>query len=254
MQVLDLGSPDGSVLFPEAKRPTWADLRDRIHLEQVRELDAEERASEMLAAASTKTAHLERFLDQARRDAEPLSARFRGDLGEHFRLAFQAIRGNWTRAIDIGSRGLWYDSHSDNDRFQRDRQPGTFADLATFIDLLKTERNAFGALIDQTTVAVFSEFGRFPRLNGERGKDHWPENTWILVGKGVRGGVSVGATDLVGKGLPIDFRTGAPKPRDGRPVFIDNTFATLHKIAAADRALTQSGYEPDAAIDVILST
>jgi len=252
MRVLDLASPDGNLPFHEAERPSWAELRSQIHLAQVRDLGAEDATTQMLSAAATKTAHLERFLHEARLDADPLSKRFTGDLGGHFRLAFQAIRGNWARAIDIGSRGLWYDSHSDNVRFQRERQPGTFADLATFIDLLKNERNAFGPLIDQTTVAVFSEFGRFPRLNGERGKDHWPENSWIFIGKGVRRGVTMGATDGRGKSRPIDYRTGEPQLRGGRPVFIDNTFATLQRIAQGN--LVDTVYEEDAAIDAMLST
>jgi hypothetical protein len=252
IRVLDLASPDGNLPFHEAERPSWAELRLQIHLSQVRDLGAEGAATQLLSASAVKTAHLERFLHEARRDAEPLSQRFIGDLGGHFRLAFQAIRGNWARVIDIGSRGVWYDSHSDNVRFQRARQPGTFADLATFIDLLQNERNAFGPLIDQTTVAVFSEFGRFPRLNGELGKDHWPENSWIFIGKGVRRGVTIGATDGRGKGYPIDYRTGEPRSRGGRPVFIDNTFATLQRIARGD--LVDTVYEDDAAIDAMLST
>lgn len=252
MPVLDLASLDGRVVFHEAERPAWADLRSQALQHQLQAMPADERAAGLLSAATTTTEHLARFLDDARRDAAELSQRFAGDLGNHFRLAFQAIRGNWARAIDIGSRNLWYDSHSDNDRFQRERQPSLFADVATFIDLLTSEKNEHGPLIEQTTVAIFSEFGRFPRLNGERGKDHWPENSWILFGKGVRGGITVGATDVVGKGRAIDYRTGAPMERGGgRPVFIDNAFATLHKLAKGD--LLDSGYESDAAIDAILA-
>jgi hypothetical protein len=252
MPVLDLASLDGRLLFDATERPRWAELRTRVHLEQVQGLGADEASTRMLSATLDQTAHLRRFLDEARRDAPSLSSRFRGDLAGHFRLALQAIRGNWARVVEIGARSLWFDSHSDHDRFQRERQPGTFADLATFLDLLKSERNAFGPLIEQTTVAVFSEFGRFPRLNGESGKDHWPENSWILVGKGVRRGVTIGGTDAVGKGLPVDYRTGEPRARGGRPLFIDNTFATLLRIARDDPNDTR--YERDAPVEAILST
>lgn len=251
MRVLDLAAVDGNLPFREAPRPSWAELRAQFHQRQVEALGGDERAIGVLQAATTKTDHLSSFLHEAQGDAGALSQRFTGDLGEHLRLAFQAIRGNWARSIDIGSRGLWFDSHSDNDRFQRVRQPSLFADIATFIDLLKSERNAFGSLFDQTTVAIFSEFGRFPRLNGERGKDHWPENTWILFGKGVDRGTTIGATDNVGKGQAIDYRTGEPKPTGGRPVFIDNTFATLQRIAGPD--LADSDYDASAVIGAILA-
>jgi len=252
MRVLELAAADGSVPFRAAERPSWAELRAKIHQEQVDALGGDDRVARALGAATTKTDRLSMFLHEAQTDAGSLSQRFRGDLGDHLRLAFQAIRGNWARTIDIGSRGLWFDSHSDNDRFQRSRQPSLFADIATFIDLLKREQNAFGPLFEQTTVAIFSEFGRFPRLNGELGKDHWPENSWILFGKGVRGGATIGATDPVGKGQPIDYRSGDTRARDGRPVFVDNTFATLQRIAKDD--LTDTGYESDAAIDAALSS
>jgi hypothetical protein len=44
------------------------------------------------------------------------------------------------------------------------------------------------------------------------GKDHWPENSWMLLGKGIRrveGGVTLGATDDRLRGRPVDFRSGS---------------------------------------------
>jgi uncharacterized protein (DUF1501 family) len=40
------------------------------------------------------------------------------------------------------------------------------------------------------------EFGRTPRINGNDGRDHWPQ-AWsaVLAGGGLRGGVVHGATD-----------------------------------------------------------
>ena len=37
-------------------------------------------------------------------------------LGGHFRMAYQAIRGNWAKCIHVASRNLYFDSHSDNTR------------------------------------------------------------------------------------------------------------------------------------------
>ncbi len=50
-------------------------------------------------------------------------------------------------------------------------------------------------LLDSTLIIWMGEFGRTPRINGGRGRDHWP-NAWsaVLAGGGVKGGQAVGAT------------------------------------------------------------
>jgi len=247
----DLAAPDGSLPFREGSRPGWAAIRADVHRRQILGLGAGDGATKGLLAARAKLSELERFLDAARRDATELDGRFSSSLGQHLRLAYQAIAGNWVRCSFLATRANWFDSHSDHVRFQRQRQPVTLADIATFIDLLKSTRNVHGTLFEQTTLAVYSEFGRFPRLNAERGKDHWPDNSWILCGKGVRGGVTVGGTDLFGKGERIDYRTGTVDGRDGRPIFIDNAFATLAMIAGADPV--RSGYGRDSVLGCVVA-
>jgi hypothetical protein len=54
-------------------------------------------------------------------------------------------------------------------------------------------------LLSETVVAVLSEFGRTPRLNGRGGRDHYPDAwTNFLCGANVRGGQVIGATDKIG--------------------------------------------------------
>jgi hypothetical protein len=248
---LDLASPDGDVPFYEAKRPQWAALRGEAQRAQIGELNGSEQDAEQLARASATALHIEHFLAAARRDAARLDRSFKGFLGRHLRLAFQAVRGNWAKCVSVASRALFFDSHSDNFRFQRERVPSTFADLATLIDLLKGTHNRHGALFEQTTIVVFSEFGRFPRLNREGGKDHWPENTWILAGKGVVPGLTIGASDDRHVGLPVDFRSGQVQRDGGRHVFLDNAFATIAGVASVEPV--QLGYDQDAVIDCVLA-
>ncbi len=54
-------------------------------------------------------------------------------------------------------------------------------------------------LLDETVVAVLSEFGRTPRLNPRGGRDHYP-NAWtnFLCGGSIRGGQVIGSTDRIG--------------------------------------------------------
>jgi hypothetical protein len=54
-------------------------------------------------------------------------------------------------------------------------------------------------LLQETVVAVLSEFGRTPRLNPKGGRDHYPAAwTNFLAGGSIRGGQVVGSTDRIG--------------------------------------------------------
>ncbi len=66
-------------------------------------------------------------------------------------------------------------------------------------------------LLAETVVAVLSEFGRTPRLNGRGGRDHYP-NAWtnFLCGGNIRGGQVVGATDRIGS-RPHDYPVEPPQ-------------------------------------------
>jgi len=53
-------------------------------------------------------------------------------------------------------------------------------------------------MLQDTVIAVLSEFGRTPRVNGRGGRDHYP-NVWtnFLAGGNIRGGQVVGASDSI---------------------------------------------------------
>jgi hypothetical protein len=50
-------------------------------------------------------------------------------------------------------------------------------------------------LLDTTLIVWMGEFGRTPRINPGRGRDHWP-NSWstVLAGGGIKGGQAIGKT------------------------------------------------------------
>jgi hypothetical protein len=78
-------------------------------------------------------------------------------------------------------------------------------------------------LIDTTTVLWMGEFGRTPRINGGKGRDHYP-NSWsvVLGGGGIKGGQVIGRTD----------RTGAVI--EDRPVSGPDLLATVCKAIGVD--------------------
>jgi len=87
--------------------------------------------------------------------------------------------------------------------------------------------------LDHTTVAVFSEFGRTPRINGIQGRDHWFASSVMVFGGGLRRGVC-GATKPETLGLVgIDLETGLPA--DGGQVLLpEDIGATLAAAAGLD--------------------
>ncbi|MFT5525007.1 MAG: hypothetical protein ACI9G1_001289 [Pirellulaceae bacterium] len=54
-------------------------------------------------------------------------------------------------------------------------------------------------LLEETVVAVLSEFGRTPKINNKGGRDHYPP-AWsnFLCGGNIRGGQVIGSTDKIG--------------------------------------------------------
>ena len=78
-------------------------------------------------------------------------------------------------------------------------------------------------LLARTSVVVWGEFGRTPRINAKGGRDHWPATQSVLLaGGGIAGGRVIGRTDSTG-GTPAD-----------RPVHVQEVFATLYRNLGID--------------------
>lgn len=112
-------------------------------------------------------------------------------------------------------RDIPWDTHAQNANqatlFER-----LFGSLLTMMEDLSTRSGpGGGALLDEVTVVVMSEMGRYPLLNSDAGKHHWPYTSAMLVGAGVEGGQSLGDYGDAMEGLPIDLSTGE---RDDRGV------------------------------------
>lgn len=92
-------------------------------------------------------------------------------------------------------------------------------------------------LLEETVVAVLSEFGRTPKINGNGGRDHYPPAwTNFLCGGSIKGGQVIGSTDRIGaaphdrpikppqviasiyKGMGIDLETTMMPGPGSRPI------------------------------------
>jgi hypothetical protein len=118
----------------------------------------------------------------------------------------------------LNGGGLGWDTHVQN--FETVKRLSGVLDPA-FATLLGDlgERG----LLDTTLVVWMGEFGRTPRINGQQGRDHFP-NAWtsVLAGGGIKGGQVVGSTGPDGMMV-----------RD-RPVTVPDFLATVCRAVGVD--------------------
>jgi hypothetical protein len=78
-------------------------------------------------------------------------------------------------------------------------------------------------LLDSTLIVWMGEFGRTPKINGNRGRDHWA-NSWtaVLAGGGIKGGQVVGKTSADGMAV------------EERPVNVQDFLATVAAALSID--------------------
>jgi hypothetical protein len=84
-------------------------------------------------------------------------------------------------------------------------------------------------LLDTTTIIWMGEFGRTPRINNGKGRDHFP-NAWsaVLAGGGINGGRPIGKTTDDGTRV------------DGPPTSVPDLLATLCKALGIDHTKTNN--------------
>jgi len=94
-----------------------------------------------------------------------------------------------------GSVGAHWDTHADGyNRLKRDLLPPLDQAMSALLTDLK-QRGMF----DDTLVALLTEFGRTPKVNGGGGRDHYPNcYTVAFAGAGVAQGLLYGTSDRTG--------------------------------------------------------
>jgi hypothetical protein len=122
-----------------------------------------------------------------------------------------------------------------------DHHQNIFSTLKTRLPILDRGIAALLADLDErgllasTLVVVMGEFGRTPKINPARGRDHWSEGFSVaLAGGGVKGGQVIGATDKDG---------AYPKERPVRPEELFHSLYTLMGIDPTKYLPSTSGRE-----------
>ncbi len=151
-------------------------------------------------------------------DEEPAAVRDaygRNPFGQGCLLARRLVeRGVPFVEVTLGGangQSLAWDTHGQN--FDTVRQLSQILDpsWATLMEDLKTR-----GLLDSTLIVWMGEFGRTPQINGNQGRDHYP-NAWttVLAGGGIKGGQVVGKTNPGGTTV------------EERPVSVADFLATI---------------------------
>tara|TARA_B100000029_G_scaffold419979_1_gene425686 strand:- start:28 stop:1038 length:1011 start_codon:yes stop_codon:yes gene_type:complete len=116
-----------------------------------------------------------------------------------------------------------WDWHKDNFNEARGALPLFDLGLSTMISDLG-ERG----LLDDIAVVSWGEFGRTPKINGNAGRDHWPNVAGaLLAGGGMQHGQVIGSSSRLG---------GEPHER---PVHFREIFASLYQRLGIDVTTTQ---------------
>ena len=198
-----------------------------------------EQTAKFLASRGAGSERADALLTNLERGMEIEGRRFEAglsDLGssilEQSIKAAEMMRLGLSRCAMIGIPGGW-DCHGDVS-VNAGQFDNFFDALDQLMDHLSTTPGlAAPWLIDEVVVVALSEFGRTPLVNGSGGKDHWPYNSALVVGSGVRGNRMIGRTDDGLIGQTIDFSTGEASD-SGDIIGPENLGAALMQLGGID--------------------
>ncbi|MBI1310629.1 DUF1501 domain-containing protein [bacterium] len=117
-----------------------------------------------------------------------LRERYGSGWGEQALLARRLIEAG-VRFVSLNTG--YFDDHSNIENALRDKLPRHDKAVGVLIQDL-----ADRGMLDETLVVVAGEFGHTPRINGNAGRDHWPQaQSLLFAGGGFRHGQVVGSTN-----------------------------------------------------------
>jgi hypothetical protein len=170
-----------------AKRSTYPDVLDGMDLQYA--------ALRRMLGSSLQDV----FSSNGLRKAHPefdYKARFTGGPAVNAAFAVEAMKRNVVRCVSFAVGG--FDTHGNNYRGQAQLQQETFGLVAQAIkslDATPHPTKAGAKLSDHTHILVVSDFCRTPQINLGMGRDHYPNNSALVVSPRFRSNVAFGKTD-----------------------------------------------------------
>ncbi|MGL4551445.1 MAG: DUF1501 domain-containing protein [Gemmataceae bacterium] len=175
---------------------------------------AYERAVRLMKTDASKAFNLDEEKDSVR------DAYGRNLFGQGCLLARRLVERGvpFVEVTHAGNGGIGWDTHQNN----FDQVKNLCGTLDPAWGMLMSDLKDRG-LLDSTLIVWMGEFGRTPKINPQRGRDHWP-NSWatVLAGGGIKGGQAYGATTKDGMEI------------DRNPVTVPDFMATVVKALGID--------------------
>jgi uncharacterized protein (DUF1501 family) len=165
-------------------------------------------------------------LRAAHPELDDKSRRYHGAAAVNAAFAVEAMRRNAVRCVSFALGGL--DTHAGNYRQQAQIQQDLFDVVALLLRALDGTPHPLHAgakLADHAHLLVVSEFCRTPQINLAGGRDHYPNNSALVISPRFRGNVQVGQTDPE-QLLPVPARRFSDGLRDTTPPDLLATFVS----------------------------
>ena len=171
-----------------AKRSTYPDVLDglAVQYEGLRRMLGSN-LQDVFSGNGLRKAHPE--LDYKRR--------FTGGPAVNAAFAVEAMKRNVVRCVSFAIGG--FDTHANNYRTHAQLQQETFgliADLVKSLDATPHPTKHGAKLSEHTHILVVSDFCRTPQINLAMGRDHYPNNSALVVSPRFRGNFVFGKTDV----------------------------------------------------------
>jgi uncharacterized protein (DUF1501 family) len=143
--------------------------------------------------------------------------------------AAQLLRTELSAAVTTRVRG-GFDTHRNEwATAQPERLVEAFEAIGAMLTHLRNDDPSF----ERTTVLIYSEFARTPKINGDGGRDHWFADTMMVFGSTLKSGV-FGASNEQDLGLlAVDPVTGQPD-ESGIQLRPEHVMATLVQSLGGD--------------------
>ncbi len=203
---------------------------------------------ERLASQETTLPHLlgdelkTAFTQKALQDSYPqfnYKARSQSQGALSAAFAIEAMKRDLVRCVGFSLGGL--DTHNANYKLHCHTQQELFGVIATMVkqlDATKHPTRKNDKLSEHTHILVVSDFCRTPQINIAMGRDHYPNNSALVISPRFRGGRTFGKTDFE-QLLPADAFTFSDGKRPIAPPDLLATF--LHAFQIEPRKYLRDG-------------
>jgi len=143
--------------------------------------------------------------------------------------AAQLLRTDLSASVTTRILGGLDTHRGDWNTAQPERLTEAFDAIGAMISHLRADDPSF----ERTTVMIYSEFARTPKINGDGGRDHWFADTMMVFGSTLRPGVFGASNDQDLGLLAVNADTGLPD-ESGIQLRPEHVMATLVQSLGGD--------------------